>query len=451
VIKAVNGLATALRPAALGLVATAMLAACSNPVGNGIGPTSLVVTSPSLVPGGTAARAYRCLPVIMGATLNFSNGGSGNFTARARWTSSNPSVIAVSNGDIAIPGQTNAFYPIGTVIASATNTGTAVITADFSGLSSSITMDTGLPTNFTVKRLDTQTGDLVALPQQGLRQGPATIEDLTITASIDGVEQSVESAANWRFDVANDAVATIAAGTGNVTGIAAGGPLTARASFPACDITVSTPVSILPIQGITIEPEFTSNGLPAQLVVSNAERFRVLANLGNGPEQDVSAFSTLTATPNTVANFSTAIGANNILNALTAGGPVTIGATLVQSSTLTLTAPTIAVTTVADTLQSLAITPNTARITANSAEAQTLSVIGTYTSGRQQSISRIATWSSSDAAIAAVGTGLLSPGRVTSSSRTAGTATITAAGPTSASVTAATAQVTTTVLPPSSP
>jgi len=421
-----------------------------NPIGDGVGPVSLMVSSPTLAPGTTSARAYRCLPSLLTAVLTFSDGSTGNFSNRVRWTSSNPSVIAVSNGDLPVPGVTNSFYPIGTMVASSSTSGTAVITADFSGLTSSINVDTGVPTAFTVKTVDAQTGLSTTPSGNSFRIGPGTSQDLTVTALVDNIEQNVEGAATWVIETPNTAVATISPSAGVVAGFSSGGPLVARADFQACGVSARTSVSVANIQSISLAPEFTSNGAADNLFLLNSERIRVLADFGNGPEQDISLFSTLTSSQTSVAAFNPILGATNILTAITAGGPVTIGATHVQSTT-TLTAPDIVVTTVDGTLQTVAISPTTGSIVIGQDRPLIFHALGTYADGRTQDISRRAVWTSSDTTVATVSTGLAVPGQALSAGRTTGSVTITATVSATPTVPAATAQLTTTALPPAGP
>jgi hypothetical protein len=438
------------RPASLTLLATALLLGACNPIGKGVGPVSLTLTSPALVPGTTAARAYRCLPTLLTATLTFSDGSAGNFSNRVRWTSSNPAVVAVSNGDLAVPGMVNTFYPIGTVVASNTNSGSVVITAEFSGLSASLNMDTGVPTAFTVNMVNAQTS-LNEIPAgNSFRMGPGTVQDLTVTAVIDNVEQNVESAANWVIETPNTAVATITPGTGVITAVASGGPLVARANFAACDVSASTNFSVANIQSISIQPEFETNGVPTNLFALNSERFNVLADFGDGPEQDISLFSTLTSSAVSTASFNTNVGSGNILTALAAGGPITIGATHAQSGA-TLTAPNVPLTVVDGTLQSIAITPATASVVTGSDQVQVFHATGTFVGGQVQDVSRRAVWTSSATATASVSTGLSAPGQAVAVGRTPGTSTISAAISTTPAVTAATAQLTTTAPAPVAP
>ncbi|MCK9194900.1 MAG: hypothetical protein M0P19_13615 [Nevskia sp.] len=386
----------------------------------------------------------------MNAALAFSDGSVGDFTSRVRWTSSDPAVVAVSNGDIPFPGASNSFYPRGTLVASNTLTGSAVISADFSGLSSSLNVDASVPTDFKVQLVDGISGTVSPIAGDSFRMAPGSSQDLTVTASLDGINQNVEAAATWSFDNGNPQIATIAPPSGVITTLGAGGPFVARATFPACGDSVTANINAVPATGIVIRPEFETNGQATDLIVPNREAFRIFADFGSGPEQDISLASVLVSSSEVVASVNTALGATSVVSAVTAGGPVTLNTTFAQINS-PLTAPAVALTTVSGTLQSIAIEPATATVVAGSSDILTFHVIGTYADGRTQDLSRIANWISSDNGIATVSTGVGAPGQAVSTSRTLGVVTITANIPTATTVTAATAQLTTTTVSGSGP
>jgi len=279
---------------------------------------------------------------------------------------------------------------------------------------------------------------------------PGSSQDLTVTASLDGINQNVEAAATWSFDNGNPQIATIAPPSGVITTLGAGGPFVARATFPACGDSVTANINAVPATGIVIRPEFETNGQATDLIVPNREAFRIFADFGSGPEQDISLASVLVSSSEVVASVNTALGATSVVSAVTAGGPVTLNTTFAQINS-PLTAPAVALTTVSGTLQSIAIEPATATVVAGSSDILTFHVIGTYADGRTQDLSRIANWISSDNGIATVSTGVGAPGQAVSTSRTLGVVTITANIPTATTVTAATAQLTTTTVSGSGP
>ncbi|MCQ8780416.1 hypothetical protein NQU49_27850, partial [Escherichia coli] len=77
----------------------------------------------------------------------------------------------------------------------------------------------------------------------------------------------------------NTAVATIDSASGVLVGVAAGGPLTARASFASCSATADTTVSVAQVSSISLVPP------PAlvsdSLIVGNTQPFTVLAEFND--------------------------------------------------------------------------------------------------------------------------------------------------------------------------
>lgn len=428
------------------LLLSALLFAGCSPIGSGIGPVRLVVNGPTGAADASNARIFECIRSGLSATLFFSDGSAGDFTSRVRWTSSNPAVVRVSNGDEPAPAPSTGFFGFG--IMTPVAPGTAIVTATYLGLSDSIEISVGTPTNITVHEISTQTALPFDPPNNAFRIGPGTNQGLTVTGMLDGVENTLDSAATWSFDAPDTTVATISATTGVVIGVAAGGPLVARASFSPCTLSASTSVSVAPIQSISIVPEFAS----ANLFVGTSELFRVLADFGDGPEQDISLSSQLSSSNPTAAPFNTGVGITNLLNAIAAAGPIDIGASFNQGGTI-ISAPTVPLTTVSGTLDSIAVTPATASVVAGSNQVAQFTVTGTYAGGTTQDITRLAGWTSSDPTIGQIAAGAAQPamaGQARSTGTTPGSTTLTATVAAATTTPTATATLTTTA-PPTSP
>ncbi|GAC1629020.1 MAG: hypothetical protein NVS9B10_19660 [Nevskia sp.] len=416
----------------------ALAVSACNPVGNGIGPVRLIINGPTNIPNAATGRIFECVRGPVTATLQFSDGSAGDFTTRVKWTSSNPAVVRVSNGDEPAPPPSTGFFGYG--ILTPVTPGTATITANYQNLTASIQITVGTPTKITVHTVDPQSLRPVDPAGNSFRIGAGTVQDLTVTALFDNVLTTIDGAATWSFDAPNTAVATIDPGSGLITGVAAGGPLVARAKFSPCSLSASTSVSVVPVQSISITPEFGSDNL----FLGNSERMSVFANFGNGPEQDLSLQSTLTSSNTTVGQFSFFSGIN-ILQALAVGGPTNIGATFTAGTT-TLTAPAVPVTVVAGTLQSFTVTPATGSVVAGSSEVVSFRATGTYAGGAKQDITRTVGWSSSNTAIGRIISGGSQAGQAFSSGSTPGSTTLTATVST-ATPSTATATLTTTAAP----
>lgn len=119
----------------LGAVGLLLLSACKNgdPIGKGQGPTAVRVAYGAET---SSLQTVECATVPLAAIATF-DGDKGKsdstVTSRVIWSSSNPGVIDVSNGDIPTAPGSRTFYPPGTVIAR--TIGSAVIRADYAGLS----------------------------------------------------------------------------------------------------------------------------------------------------------------------------------------------------------------------------------------------------------------------------------------------------------------------------
>ncbi len=407
-----------------------------NPIGKGAGPVRLVVNSPDGTLDADTGRVFECLRTGVTATLFFDDGGAADFTQRSGpggglvWTSSNPSVVRVSNfQDEPLPAPAVGFFPPGVLTPVAP--GTSTITATFGGFSDSIVISVGTPSGFVVQAKNPQTNIAADIPGGATRIAPTSVIDLDVQAILDGAMVNVDAAAAWSFVTPNTAVATIEPTGGVVVGVAAGGPLTARASFASCPLTAETTISVVPITSISMV-------LPAalasdSLIVGNTQPFTVLADFGDGgPQQDVSIQAVFTSSNTAVAAFNLVPGITNLLSALTAGGPVSLSATFTSGTTATtagtvFTTPAVAVSTVVDVLTGISMVPAAVTFPAGSNLITPLVVTGTYASGRTQEVTRRTLFTSDNTAIVNVSNNTQTAGQVVSGGPTVGTATITGA------------------------
>ncbi|MFP5306268.1 MAG: hypothetical protein ACLGI7_10665 [Gammaproteobacteria bacterium] len=121
------------------LAVAALAAGCD--VGEGTAPTGITISFEGLEDG---YQTYECAAFQLAATAHFEGDtdAEGDVTSRVIWTSSNPGVIDVSNGELEAEPGSGSYFPAGTVIAR--TAGTAVIRADYAALSDSfgVTADT---------------------------------------------------------------------------------------------------------------------------------------------------------------------------------------------------------------------------------------------------------------------------------------------------------------------
>ncbi|MDB5985963.1 MAG: beta-propeller repeat protein [Nevskia sp.] len=442
--KLLSSLMTAALPLAI--------AACgggNGVVGKGNGPDYLVVTSSSAVAGATFFDMYECFRSTVRAVLVFKDGSSGDFTTRVVWSSSSPGTVTVSNGDQPAPG--GGFYANGVV--TPVGGGTAVITANYFGVTASIGVNVGTPQSLTVKRViqgnavlppglppDQVQNNGNSLTSTGFSMGAGTTETLTVVAQLNGQEQNVQSlGVNWSFLVPDPGEATVNPSSGVITGLTAGAPLIAVVGFDSCTYTASTQVTVADIDSIVEKPEFVVDpsavpAVPQQLVVGNTEKVNVYANLNNGAVQDISSQATLTTSDTTVLAFGLS-GVSNILNATSEGGPVTISASFTQGGSELLTATDLQISTVLASLEGIRITslprppndvlspqpsdivppdctkattadydtPPTATIFTGTTIPLQFCVVGSYNDGALlQDVTRQITWTLSDSTLAVI-------------------------------------------------
>lgn len=412
------------------------LAGCSSPVGNGVGPVSLGLAAASgtevTVQGVT--RVYQCFQGGITATLYFSDGSTGDFTGRVTWTSSNPSVVRVSNGELAAPDGSG-FYAAGALVPVAA--GNAMVTAEYSSIKAQMPVSVGVPTNFTIRRVDQS----VPVAVDATSLGTNTRQQFEVTAVTDGVEKNVSTFAKWSIGTN---IASVSA-SGLVTALGAGGPTPLTASFLNCTNTARADLTIANITGIRIAPEFGSD--PLQQI--NSEKINVIADLDNGAQQDVSLQAVLKSTDTTLATFITDGSGANILQPL-GSGAVTVQATLND----TYTAPDQIVNIVSSTLNGITVSPARITLRAGSDEVAYFKATGTFDNGQTQDVTRAVTWAVTDATLAAISNAKATAGFATPGSSLVGQTTVTATPPASgatATVSSATLTVDSVANPASGP
>jgi len=410
---------TLLTTVALPLALT--IAACSSPVGNGVGPVAIIVNpvAGTVVTPQGVTTVYQCFEGAMTATLVFSDGSTGNFTNRVVWSSSDEGVVRVSNGDIPAPDGSGV-YAAGTLIP--VTSGNATVTAKYAAIVQNVPVSVGLPSNFTIRSV-TQS---FPTPVTAQTLGVGTTQQYSISAVTDGVEKDVSQYARWAI---GGSIASVSS-TGIVTALGVGGPGQLTASFLNCSNTSTANISVANINSIQLAPEFGTD--PLQMI--NSEKINVLANLSDGSQQDVSLQATLTSTNTQIASF---LLASNILQPA-ATGDVTVTATLNNS----YLAPDQTISIISATLSDLSIAPTSAVVRAGSDQIVPFKATGTFTNGQVQDITRAVTWAVTDATLASISNVKATAGFVTANASITGQTTVTATPP----VTDTTAVITSSIL-----
>ena len=342
-------------------------------------------------------KVYRCFRHQLQLVGVFSDGQRGDYSARGRWTSSNPARIRVSNGDIQLPDNPELAYASGTLLP--VSEGTATITGEFVGLTATYDVEVRSPTSFSIS-------------PASLSVAPKTASAISVRTVIDGYDLNVTDLAAWSFATPNAEVATIGSATGVVVGVAAGPELTARAQFPLCEgfapaQGLTATVNVRPLTGLTLTREFSS-APNDELINGTTDALKTVATFaGTSETQDVTGQVTYTSDKPTIAAPGL-LGQRNLVSGLAVGTAVLTSTYKESDATAEISSNPVMLTVVDDTLDTLSVSPEVATITALS--TQQFSATGHYLSGRSQRITRHVTWSSGDTAKVLIGNGATAAG-----------------------------------------
>lgn len=382
-------------------VAAAMLVSACSGIGDGSRPESLeIVRNPATVRLGTHShKSFVCFPDQMVAILTQTNGDQGVFSDRVTWSSSNPEVALISNGDIPFPDDDTQVYARGVLMPQAA--GTTTITAKFSNLSASYDVVVEAPESFTLTPAD---------PALALFSS----QQMKLEAKLGGYTRDVTAAVNWSFDEAatddtTDEIATFNSGSAGLILVNKKvGTLTARAKLAACPensasaqlaANLSSTVTVLPPVSITVARQFDNgDGTVDPIVVGNSEALTVTAHFdGTDKTQDVSGLSGTTAADATIA----AGAINRIFGRADGSTTVKVQYPSFAVDGFTQLEATLPVTVITRTLQSIAIVPASPTMTALS--SLQLQALATYQDGATQDVTRFVKWTTSDTKLETAG------------------------------------------------
>lgn len=405
-------------------VAGLSLAACSG-VGNGSKPERLEISQSQALLGSSTNKSFVCFPEPLSLSIIFDNGRfDSGFATRATWTSSNPDVAQVSNGEILIPGSSTLAYNRGVVIPH--KPGTTTITAAFSELSASYELVVENPSAFSIE-------------PASLAMAKHTTSPINAKVVVDGYTRTVTSFGTWSFTDADEDtgggtdadddddpsnIVQLITSSGAVT-LSAGdtyGTRTAQVRFSCPEDSevaalaegLQAPVSVRELKTLTITPEFAADQ-PINVMtigedtINTTEILTTTAGFGDdvSETQDVTRQVTLQSSDNDT--IVPVIGYVSALKAGTAtvtasypiidanGDPVYDDVTPVTSAPVTITAGE-------RTFKSLAISPADEQTIAPLANIQ-YHGIATFTDDTTQDVTRHVVWSTSDASIAVIGNG----------------------------------------------
>lgn len=404
-------------PAAL---AAFTIAGCSG-IGEGSRPASMKIMqlSPTdqltleLLEAPTEpGKAYMCVRTALSLFVTFTGGDIGNFTNRARWSSSNEAVVRVSNRDEPVPHSEGLVFDFGSLTPVAP--GTATITAEYIGMTASIPV--------TVEGIDSST---IAVTPDKAVMAPGSSQTFSVRAVIDGRSTDISNVVTLAFADPDDEVATIDA-NGYVLAHAVGAPQTLEARLNApCDVTPTVPVHVAALQSLEIDYEdgFANGDLVSGTTqfLRSTGHFGDVDGDGEDDTQDLSAQTIFTSSDADVLGTGGVFTGLNLVIAATAGevpsrvGDATISATFgrVAGSDTVEEDPGVASNELAFTVynvgfDSLRIDPAEPQ-TLGPLENTTYRALANYTFdgvARELNITRHVAWRSSDTALALVGSGV---------------------------------------------
>lgn len=377
----------------------------------------------------TTEKVFECFPQGLNLVGEFTNGALGDFTRRgAVYTSSNPAVVRVSNGEIPVPGRPGETYNAGALIPVAPG-GPATVTAEFAGLKTSIEVTVGTPGPITVTAQSSPDGYVA----------PDSTLDLTAMTTFDGQPVNVSRSGEWTFDVPNDFVATINPATGRVTGKGPGTSMTARINLSACRGSplldnAKTSITVATIDHLELQREFPGQPVifsPGPPLSPTTDAIKTFAVFAGGQRQDLTFQATLALTPADALTFR--FGNGNLLMPLQEGPSVTVTGSFTSVGTAFTTGPSEPIRAKSATLKSVKIKDSDVNPTINGFGTYQFHVIGNYEDATgapvSQDITRHVIWSSSNASAVSISNtyGLtMSYGFATSLKNEAGCVTITA-------------------------
>jgi len=360
------------------------------------GQTSVRVTVPTLT---SITVNPATATMVVGGTKPFtaqgsySDGTTGDLTSSATWSSSNTTVLSVSN-TTGTRGQ-----------ATALAVGTANVQAAFQGITGTAAVTVAAPTLASIA----VTPNPLTLPQN------LTLPLKATATYVDQTTQDVTTSATWTvIDSKIATVGNVGTSAGQVTGVAVGST-TVTATLSGISGSGTVNVIAPALTSITVSPA------TATISAGDTQPFTAIGNYqGSTAGVDITTQVTWSSSNIAVAQVSNAAGSNGVATGLTSparGNTVTITAALsgVQgTATLTVTAPV---------LVAIMVRPATATITVGGTQAYT--VRGVYANGTTGALTGVS-WSSSSTGAATIAAGGGGGGGATATGVAAGTTTITA-------------------------
>jgi trimeric autotransporter adhesin len=337
----------------LALLFLGLLPACSS--------KNSAVTTPTLTSIQvtlTTSSVAAGLPDQLTATGKYSDGTSKDLTASVAWTSSDTNVATVSTAGA-----------VTTLVQ-----GSAKITGTLSGVSGSITLTVNAPN---IKTL------AVSSTIASIARG--TTVQFTATATLtNGTTENATGLVTWTSSNTSVASVNVNGAPGLTMGVTAG-TATITATANGVSASANLTVTSATLTSINVTP------VNALIPLGTVQQFTATGTFSDSTTQDITGTVTWTSAPTSVASIT--------VSGLATGkdlGSVTITATsgAINNS--------VSATVNAADLSSIAVLPAAPTIAQNTTEQ--FSAIGTFDDGSTHNLTAQVTWSSSNPAVASIGT-----------------------------------------------
>ena len=302
------------------------------------------------------------------ATGLYTDNSTQDLTSVATWVSTNPSVASISSA----PGS----YGLATAAA----VGSTSVSATYSGVTS--------PNAVLTVTAATLVSIQVTPPSPSIANG-LTQQFMATGLYTDNSTQDLTASVSWASS--NGGVATIsnASGSSGLASASGVGTTSIAASFngitsPSATLSVTTAALV----SIQVTPAVAS--IPKGLT----QQFIATGTYTDNSAQDLTATATWGATPSGTATISNAAGSQGLATA-TAAGSTNISATYSG-----VTSPAASLTVTTATLVSIQVSPSSASIANGTTEPY--DAVGTFTDNSLQDLTTVATWTSSNTAVATI-------------------------------------------------
>lgn len=240
------------------VAAAAMLAGCDHiDIGEGSAPTGIKISFEGIEDG---YQTYECAAFQLAATARFegNDDSDGDVTSRVTWSSSNPGVIDVSNGEIEAEPGSGTYFPAGTVIAR--TAGTAVIRADYVGLSDDFGVTADAIGNLEIRPALTR-----------MAPGSKQAFTLDVTFEDDEPERDLTSSAVWTLPTAGAPATLTLTSTVQAVTDPLDRPFVLEARLFTCDRNVVRELSLGTVAQLRLSYEQPQD-LPLPLVLTDEIR-----------------------------------------------------------------------------------------------------------------------------------------------------------------------------------